>query len=59
MKQHCFSVPLEGHRLFPNSFPEQLGKSWERVGKELGKSWEGADTSRAFREILGYFLDSL
>ena len=42
-----------------DSFPTLSQNSWERVGKELGKSWEGADTSRAFREILGYFLDSL
>ena len=34
IKNCCFSVLLEGHRLLPNSFPEQLGKSWERVGKE-------------------------
>ena len=34
INNYCFSVLFEGHRLFPNSFPEQLGKSWERVGKE-------------------------
>ena len=42
-----------------DSFPTLSQNSWERVGKELRKSWEGADTSKAFREILGYFLDSL
>ena len=48
IKNCCLSVLFNGHRLFPNSFPEQLGKSWERVGKELGRSRHVQGLSRDF-----------
>ena len=54
-KNCCFSVLFEGHRLFPNSFPEQLGKSWERVGKELGRSRHVQGLSRDFG-LFSWFL---